>query len=329
MKGVLLIHTGSPESDNPIDLKKFQQEILKDPFVIHPEHGIPEFNSDHSHSNHGGLSFHEIARSFQNKILENNKFPIAFAMHYGNPSIESGFRDLEAKGVKEILALPFYPQYATSTVGSVIQKAEDIRDAYFPEMKTDYIDAYYDRLEYIEVMAESILRAVDNIDETHIVFSYHGVPEYFSMERDFFKNQCTLEGTCCNPSQENHNLCYKKQCRETSELIAEKLGLKSDVYTTAFQARLGLEPWLKPSTKNTIKKLAKKGIKNLVLVSPGFSIDCPDTISMASVGESNFKTAGGKTFTAIPCLNDSDAWIDVVSRWIFRWRIIDFKTAIA
>lgn len=329
MKGVLLINTGSPKSNHPKDLKNFQEEILKDPLVINPAHGIPEFTPEQSNGKQNDVIFHETSTRFLKKIQNSNKIPVALVMHYGDPTIVSGFQELEKKGVKEILVLPFYPQYATSTVESVIRKVNEIQGAYFPTIDIEYIHTYYNRLEYIDVMAESILRAVDNIDETHIVFSYHGVPEYFSMERDFFKNQCTLEGTCCNPSQENHNLCYKKQCRETSELIAEKLGLKSDVYTTAFQARLGLEPWLKPSTKNTIKKLAKKGIKNLVLVSPGFSIDCPDTITMASVGESIFKTAGGKTFTAIPCLNDSDAWIDVVSRWIFRWRIIDFKTAIA
>src|SRR5690554_2289151 len=175
-------------------------------------------------------------------------------MHYGYPTIASGFQELEKKGVKEILVLPFYPQFATSTVDSVIRKVNEIQNAHFPAIAIEYIHTYHDRIEYIDVMVESITKAVDSINDTHVIFSYHGVPEHFSMERDFSKNQCTVAGACCDASSDNHKTCYKKQCSATSAMIAEKLDLKPDAYTTAFQSRLGLEPWLQPTTKQVDRK---------------------------------------------------------------------------
>ena len=328
MKGVLLINTGSPKSNHPKDLKNFQEEILIDPLVINPAHGIPEFTSEQSKGKQNDAAFHETSRRFLKKIQNSTKIPVALVMHYGDPSIASGFQELEEKGVKEILVLPFYPQYATSTVESVIRKVNEIKGAHFPTIDIEYIHTYYNRLEYIDVMAESISKAVVNIDDTHVVFSYHGVPEHFSMERDFHKNQCTVDGVCCDSSSENHKPCYKKQCSDTTTIIAEKLDLKPDAYTTAFQSRLGLEPWLQPTTKQVFEHLAKEGVKNITVVFPGFATDCRDTKKTAILSKQIFNV-DGKTCTVVPCLNDSDAWVEVVSRWIFRWRITDFKTAIA
>lgn len=329
MKGVLLINTGSPKSNHPKDLRNFQEEILKDPFVINPAHGIPEFTSEPSSSDQNDASFHEISKRFLKKIQDSNKIPVALVMHYGYPTIASGFQELEKKGVKEILVLPFYPQFATSTVDSVIRKVNEIQNAHFPAIAIEYIHTYYDRIEYIDVMVESITKAVDSINDTHVIFSYHGVPEHFSMERDFSKNQCTVVGACCDASSDNHKTCYKKQCGATSAMIAEKLDIKPNAYTTAFQSRLGLEPWLQPTTKQVFEHLLKEGVKNITLVFPGFATDCQDTEKTAFLCKRIFTKIDGKTCTVVPCLNDSDAWVEVVSRWIFRWRITDFKTAIA
>lgn len=331
MKGVLLINTGAPETNHPKDLKKFQEEILKDSLVIDAVHGIPEFTSDEINEkvSENELSFHKISRSFLKKIQKNTQTPIALSMRYGKPNIKNGLNTLKKQGATEILVLPLYPHYASSTVESIIKEVGEIQDNHFPNLEIEYIHTYYNRSEYIEVIADSIARVMNEADETHFIFSYHGVPEHFSVERDFPKNQCTLDGVCCDPSSKDHEFCYKKQCLGTTEKTAEKLDLKPNSYTTAFQSRLNLEPWLQPSTKKAIKQLGKDGVKNLVLVCPGFAVDSQDTKKIASAGKDIFLNTGGKTFTVIPCLNDRDNWVDVVTRWIDRWRIVDLKTAIA
>ena len=62
------------------------------------------------------------------------------------------------------------------------------------------------------------------------------------------------------------------------------------------------------STVNTVKALAKKGVKNLVVMTPGFSADCLETLEEIAMENAHvFKRNGGENFVAIPCLNDSEA----------------------
>jgi len=97
---------------------------------------------------------------------------------------------------------------------------------------------------------------------------------------------------------------------------SEKAGLKPDQYSVAFQSRLGRAKWLEPSTVNTLEKLAQKGVKNLLVMCPAFVTDCLETLEeIALQGSELFKQAGGESLTLIPCLNDHEQWVSVISRW--------------
>lgn len=331
MKGVLLVNTGSPKSNNPKDLEKFQEEVLKDKRVIDPAHGIPELTPLEI-ADYQGLeypAFQKTSKSFLEKVKSKTNIPVALAMGYGNPTIKSSLQALIKQGVTELLVMPLFPQYAFTTNEAVNDKIEKIVTDEFPQLDIKFFLSFYNHSDYIKAVSDTISEALNGVDYDHILFSYHGVPEHFSMKRDVTKNQCMLNGYCCARSEKEPQFCYKTQCFESSKLIASKLNLETDAFSTSFQSRIGLEPWLQPTTKRTIERLASEGVKKLVMVFPGYVSDCHDTLKMAAEGKERFLNKGGEEFIVVPCLNDRDEWAEAVTRWIDRWRIVDLETAIA
>ena len=86
-----------------------------------------------------------------------------------------------------------------------------------------------------------------------------------------------------------------------------------------FQSRFGPAEWLQPYTDKTVEALAKSGVKNLAIVTPGFSADCLETLEEIAVENGDiFKANGGANFAAIPCLNDSDEGMAVIRHIVQR-----------
>jgi ferrochelatase len=81
----------------------------------------------------------------------------------------------------------------------------------------------------------------------------------------------------------------------------------------SFQSRFGPEEWLQPYTDKTVEALAKKGIKRMAIIAPGFSSDCLETLEELD-GENReiFMHNGGEQFTYIPCLNASPEGLSVI-----------------
>ena len=86
-----------------------------------------------------------------------------------------------------------------------------------------------------------------------------------------------------------------------------------------FQSRFGNAEWLQPYTDKTVIALAESGVKNLAIVTPGFTADCLETLEeIAGENAEIFHHAGGKNFAAIPCLNDSEAGMAVIAHVVLR-----------
>jgi ferrochelatase len=86
-----------------------------------------------------------------------------------------------------------------------------------------------------------------------------------------------------------------------------------------FQSRFGRTEWIRPYTDVTVKELARKGVKNLAVITPGFSADCLETLEEIAVENAHiFKENGGSNFFAIPCLNDSELGMTVISQLALR-----------
>ena len=152
------------------------------------------------------------------------------------------------------------------------------------------------------------------------MFSYHGVPERHIRKRDITKSHCKIDKSCCITPSPAHEFCYRHQCLEVTRLVAEKLNLVPGTYSSSFQSRLGFDPWLQPPTDLTIERLGKQGVKKMAVVTPAFVSDCLETLEeIAMEGEEIFHEVGGKEFTTIPCLNDDDEFVAILTNWINDW----------
>ncbi len=339
MKGVLLINLGSPDSTKTKDVKKYLGEFLMDERVIDVPYLlrwflvkgiILNFRPKKSAKAYRKIWWDEgsplivLSERLQDKIQQKEDLPIALAMRYGNPSIKDGLQELKDKGVTEVLIVPLYPQFAMATTETILVLAEELRKKHFPEMTFTDIPAFYHKKDYIKVLANSIKNYLNDKKWDKIMFSYHGVPERHIKKSDITKQHCNPSDqnfACCQKKSEAHQFCYKHQCYETTKQVVEYLDLKPEQYFTTFQSRLGRDPWLQPYTDKTIEKFAEEGVNNLAVVTPAFVSDCLETLEeIAMEGKEEFIEAGGKNFYSIPCLNDNDEWVDVMTSWIDEWK---------
>lgn len=344
-KGALLVNLGSPDSTDPKDVKKYLDEFLMDPRVIDVPYWLRSFvvrgivlntrpkKSAEAYSKiwwDEGSPLIVLSERLREKVDQQTGIPIALAMRYGKMKMIEGLQELKDQGVTEVLLVPLYPQFAMATTETIMVLAEELRKEFFPEMTFDSIPAFYNKPEYIEVLSQSIAEKLEGLDYEHLLFSYHGVPERHIKKRDITKSHCKVDKSCCVTHSPAHQFCYRHQCYEVTRLVGEKLGLQQGTFSTTFQSRLGFDPWLQPYTDRTIEKLGLSGVKKMAIVTPAFVSDCLETLEeIAMEGEEIFHEVGGKEFTTIPCLNDRDDWVRVLSGWIDRWAVVDVENAIA
>ncbi|WP_248724676.1 ferrochelatase [Seonamhaeicola sp. ML3] len=334
-KGILLVNLGSPDSPDPKDVKKYLGEFLMDERVIDIPYTarallvrgiILKTRPKASAAAYKKIWWEEgsplivISERLQDKIQKQVDVPVALAMRYGSMTIEKGLRELVDQGVDEVLLFPLYPQFAMATTETILVKAEELRKLHFPNLKIDSVPAFYNRADYIEVLANSIKHHLQGKNYEHLLFSYHGVPERHIRKSDVTKSHCKIDGSCCATPSKAHEFCYRHQCLEVTRLVGEFLQLEEGTYSTSFQSRLGFDPWLQPYTDRTIERLGKQGTKNMAIVTPAFVSDCLETLEeIAMEGEEIFHEVGGDQFTTIPCLNDDDDFVNLLSKWITDW----------
>ena len=334
-KGVLLVNLGSPDSPEPKDVKKYLGEFLMDERVIdvplwarnllvkgiilntRPKASAAAYKKIWWEE---GSPLIVISERLKSKVQKQVDFPVALAMRYGSMTIKKGLQELVDKGVDEVFLIPLYPQFAMATTETILVLAEDIRKEHFPDLKISDLPAFYNNDDYIEVLSNSIKKNLEGKNYDHLLFSYHGVPERHIRKRDITKSHCKIDGSCCVTPSPAHEFCYRHQCLEVTRLVAKKLNLKDNTYSSSFQSRLGFDPWLLPYTDRTIERLGKEGLKNMAIATPAFVSDCLETLEeIAMEGEEIFHEMGGKEFSTIPCLNDDDEWVALLVKWIKKW----------
>lgn len=335
MKGILFVNLGSPDSTKSKDVKRYLNEFLMDERVIDIPYWkrfilikgiILNVRPKKSAAAYKKIWWKEgsplvvISERFFNKVQAKSEHPMALAMRYGSMPIEKGLKELNIKGVDDILIVALYPHYAMSSYETVVVKAEQVIAKQFPKIKLTPLPVFYNHPDYIKVMADNIKIHLQDFRYDHLLFSYHGIPERHILKSDTTKSHCKIDGSCCETPSEAHNTCYRHQCFETTKAIAQSLKLQEGTYSNSFQSRLLKDPWLKPYTDFEFERLAKAGTKSLAVVTPAFVSDCLETLEeIAMEGEEQFHEAGGENYKHIPCLNDNDDWVDVMTNWVNKW----------
>lgn len=259
------------------------------------------------------MYYSELQRDLLQREL-GEEYHVELAMRYQNPSIASALQKMEVMRLESIRVIPLFPQYASATTGSVIDKVMEIMRSwqYFPQVT--FVSNYCDDEEMCETYADHARKhAIEEYD--HVLFSYHGLPV-----RQLGKVDPTGALTCpdagCAPCRESKKTyCYLSQCYATSRTIAAKLGLSKERYSVCFQSRLGKTPWIQPYTSDTLHQMAERGFKKLLVFSPAFVADCIETLDEIQVEYANeFKSLGGEEITMVESLNDDPKWINVLKR---------------
>ena len=336
MKGVLLVNLGSPDSTDTNDVRDYLDEFLMDERVIDLPKWFRTFlvkgiilktRPKKSAKAYRKIWWEEgsplivLSERLKEKVQKKVSVPVALAMRYGNPSIKKGLQVLKAQGVKEVLLVPLYPQFAMATTETILVLAEQLQKEHFPEMELVSLPPFYNHPDYIRVLANSIQEELQGKNWEHLLFSYHGVPERHIRKSDVTKSHCKMDGKCCFTDSPAHAYCYRHQCEMTTQKVADYLELKEGSYSSSFQSRVSiLGSWLKPYTDKTVEDFAKKGTQELAIATPAFVSDCLETLEEIGMeAAEDFEDNGGKKLHVIPCINDREDWVNVLSRWIDEW----------
>jgi protoporphyrin/coproporphyrin ferrochelatase len=324
--GVLLVNLGTPDSTGYWAVRRYLKEFLSDRRVIEENRlkwwlvlnliiltvrpGRKGRDYDkiwNKERNESPLK--TITRSQSDKLDEmmdkfDKRIRVDWAMRYGNPSIASRLEALVAQNCERILIVPLYPQYAAPTTATVCDEVfrSLTRMRFQPTIRI--AAPYFAEPAYIDALAASINAALAKFafKPDVIIASYHGMPEDYVAKGD----------------------PYQQQCGETTVLLRRKLKLDEERLIMTFQSRFGTAEWIKPYTDATVKSLAERGVKNIAVVTPGFSADCLETLEEIAMENADiFRRAGGENFAAVPCLNDTDGGMavirDVVTRELKGW----------
>ena len=316
--GVLLINLGTPDSTSWWDIRKYLKEFLSDRRVIEvnpilwqiilnlfiltfrPSKTARAYKKIwRKDTNESPLLYFTKNQSLQlSKKIGNDKLIVDFAMRYGNPSIKSQLHKLKNYGCEHIIVLPLYPQYAAATTATVCDEVYRSLMSMRWQPSLQIIPHYESEPKYIDALVESIVKKINEINWNPdlIVSSYHGIPKSYFDKGDPYQ-------------------CY---CQKTTRLISEKFN-RVEIKTT-FQSRFGPQEWLTPYTDKTLEDLPKKGVKNLLMICPGFASDCVETLEEINIeGRKTFIENGGENFDLIPCLNDSPKHIDLFQQLINKY----------
>lgn len=329
--GVLIVNLGTPDTPNVPDVRKYLREFLMDARVIDIPYTnrwllinliIAPFRSPKSAKVYRELwteqgSPLKIYGERNEKQLQEalgNQYVVKLAMRYQNPSIEKSLKELQAMGLSKIIVVPFFPQYASASTGSVYEEVMRVIGQWLVIPQLRFVNYFYNHPKFIKAFADNGRKYLEKGNYEYVVFSYHGLPERQMTKADCTGHTCKLDNTCCSTIHAFNQHCYRASCYETTRLLVKELGLKEGTYTTSFQSRLGKEPWIQPYTDNVVKELAQQGIKRVLAYSPAFVADCLETtIEVAEEYREMFEEQGGEHWQLVESLNDSAEWIDLLT----------------
>ena len=314
--GVLIANLGTPDATDYRSMRRYLSQFLSDRRVI----DLPRwkwqpllqliilskrpFSSgraydriwDHTRNESPLLGTTRAQAEKLGRVLDTDyggRVIVDFSMRYGNPSTKSRVRHLIDAGCQKILFFPLYPQYsgaASATANDDFFRAL-MDETWQPAART--VAPYYDHPSYISALGDSVRANIATLDFTPdvLVASYHGMPRRYLENGD----------------------PYYCQCQKTSRLLRENLGWDEERLISTFQSRFGREEWLQPYTVEEVARLARAGTKRIAMISPAFAADCLETLEEIRIEiRDAFLAAGGESFAYIPCLNESDAHIEMM-----------------
>ena len=327
--GVLLVNLGSPRSHSVRHVRRYLREFLMDGRVLDApwpvRFGIVHFCILPFRPKQSAEAYRSIwtrqgsplvvtGRNVQELLQQRVTVPVDLAMRYQDPSIRDAVARLLERGVEEVFLIPMFPHYAMSSYETAVEAVKSELARQSPGALLRVKAPYYNEPGYIRALVAS---SADYLGPgyDHLLFSFHGLPERHLRKADPTGSHCLARANCCSASSPAHATCYRAQCYRTVEAFVEKAGISK--YSVAFQSRLGRDPWIRPYTDQELVRLARDGVRRLLVICPAFVADCLETLEEIGMrGRETFLAAGGAEFTLIPCLNEHPAWMDALEEMV-------------
>lgn len=305
MTGLLLLQLGTPDAPTTPAVRRYLREFLSDPRVIDinpvgralllnliilpfrspkSAHAYEQIWTDRG----SPLLFHtqDLAKGVAAKL--GPSWCVEVGMRYGHPSIPDALKRLE--GCDRIVVLPLFPQYASSSTGTAMERVWQLAAKKWRIPAIDIVSSFYADAGFLAAWETVAKDTIEAAKVDHVLFSFHGLPVRHVTKGD----------------------PYPEQCEATARSLAERLGVAN--HSLSYQSRLGRTPWLQPFTDHVLDELPKKGVKRLAVMCPAFVADCLETLEEIGIrAKAQFKAAGGEELVLIPSLNSSPAWVDAVA----------------
>ena len=316
--GVLLMNLGTPEATSYWPMRRYLKEFLSDRRVIEVNRAlwwiilngiILTFRPRRS-----GRAYEKIwnkalnesplktitrgqSEKLRGPLKDQPEIIVDWGMRYGLPPVARRIDALKGQGCDRILLFPLYPQYSAATTATALDKCFDALKAMRWQPSIRSVPPYFDHPAYIDALANSLKQHIKGLPwkPDMILSSFHGLPREYLTKGD----------------------PYHCHCMKTARLLREKMKFSPEKFQVVFQSRFGRAEWLQPYAQETVEHLPAKGVKNLVMIMPGFSADCVETLEEVAIGlDETFKHAGGENFSAVPCLNDSQPSTDMLEELV-------------
>ncbi len=304
----MLVNLGTPESPSSRDVGRFLREFLSDPrvvdaprwwwlpllnYVISPIRAPQSAGLYRSIWMDEGSPLAYYSLSLGQKLeAELSGMPVEVAMTYGEPSALTAWRALQRRGVEEVVVVPLYPQYSSTTSGAVLDAVTNAlrNERAVPAVR--FIRDYADDPGYVAALADSLLDSFYEHGPGKVVFSFHGLPVRYVEDGDDYCDRISA----------------------TVNAVVDRLGLGPDDWEITYQSVFGREQWLTPATVERMAQLPGEGRYRVHVICPGFATDCLETLEEIAIrNREEFLSAGGYEFHYVPALNDSDAHVRVLS----------------
>jgi len=313
--GVLLINLGTPDGTDYWSVRRYLSEFLSDRRVIEMSPFLWQIilqgiiltirprRSGRAYARVWDKETNEsplrrITRDQTDELraaLDDNRLVVDWAMRYGRPSIAQKLETLKKAGCQRVLLAALYPQYSATTTATAYDKAFEALRAmrWQPAVRT--MAPYYDQPAYIDALKQSLENHLAGLTwkPDTVLASFHGLPKkYFEAGDPYY--------------------CH---CAKTTRLLREAMGYDDDRLQMTFQSRFGPAAWLEPYTDDVLSNLAAEGQKRVVVMTPGFSADCLETLDeIENESRAHFIDAGGESFSRVSCLNASEPGVTLLKR---------------
>jgi ferrochelatase len=333
--GLLLINLGTPAAPTPPAVRRYLRQFLGDPRVLdmnrvgrtlllegvilpfRPRRSAHAYRQIWDDERGSPLLFHgrDLAREVSDRL--GRGWVVELGMRYGQPSLASAVDRLLAAGVDRIVAMPLFPQYASSTTGSALEELYRVCALRVNVPPLSVVPAFHDHPGFLEAFADVAAPRLAAFAPDHVLFSFHGLPERHLRAADPTHAHClpvgaATYGACCETITAANRHCYRAHCVATARGLAARLGLSENRTTISFQSRLGRVPWIRPYTDDVLAGLVAKGVKKLAVLCPAFVADCLETLEEIGIRAKATVAAAGGELELVPSLNATPRWVEAV-----------------